>query len=72
MDARQYEEAITILQDLGITKIHLMTNNPLKIEALDQSPIEVVSRIPLVIKAQKENEAYLKTKEDLMGHLFNE
>ena len=72
VDARQYEEAVAILQDLGISRIHLMTNNPLKIEALEKSPIEVVSRIPLVIKARKENKAYLKTKQDLMGHLFSD
>ena len=72
VDSRQYQDAISIMQDLGITAIHLMTNNPLKIEALEESPIDVVSRIPLVIKPQKENAAYLKTKKDMMGHLFND
>lgn len=70
VDAREYQVAVEILQDLGISKINLMTNNPLKIQALDESPIEVVSRIPIIIKAQEENYNYLKTKKDLMGHLL--
>lgn len=70
VDSRRYEEAVEILDDLKITQVHLMTNNPLKIKALEESSIEVVSRVPLVIKAQKENEGYLKAKRDLMGHLY--
>ncbi len=72
VDERRYEVAIQILEDLKITQIHLITNNPLKIQALDNSPIEVVSRIPIVIEAQEENFNYLKTKKDLMGHLLTQ
>lgn len=72
VDAREYEDAVFIMQDLGINGIHLITNNPLKIEAIEQSNINVVSRVPLIIKAQKENQSYLKTKKDLMGHLLEE
>lgn len=68
VDSRQYEDAIAIMEDLGINSIHLITNNPLKIEAIENSDVEVVSRVPLIIKAKKENRAYLKTKKDLMGH----
>ena len=71
VDARQYGIAVDIMKDLGITSIHLITNNPLKIEAIENSSIEVVGRIPLVIEPISENRAYLRTKEDLMGHLFN-
>lgn len=70
VDARQYDIAVTILQDLGIEKIHLLTNNPLKIKALADSPIEVISRQPLIIPAKKENLSYLDTKRNLMGHLL--
>jgi GTP cyclohydrolase II len=70
VDARSYEEAIEIMKDLGIKKVHLMTNNPLKMEALEQSDIEIVSRVPLVIPAHKENARYLRTKRDLMGHFY--
>jgi GTP cyclohydrolase II len=69
-DARQYEDAMLIIKDLGIEKINLMTNNPLKIRAFEQANIEVVARVPIVIAANSNNEFYLKTKQDLMGHLL--
>ena len=59
-----------MLEDLGVKKINLLTNNPLKIEAFENSSIQVVNRIPLIIPPKKENKGYLKTKADLMGHLF--
>ena len=70
VDARQYHIAIEMLDALGITRIHLLTNNPDKIEAVEHSNVQVVSRIPLVIEPKKENFKYLKTKQDEMGHLF--
>ncbi len=71
VDARQYGIAVDIMKDLGIDSIHLITNNPLKIEAIEESSIQVLSRIPLVTKPMEENRAYLQTKEELMGHLLN-
>ena len=70
IDSRHYNLAEEILLDLGIKSIHLLTNNPLKIKAMQASKIKVESRVPLIIEAGKENEFYLKTKADLMGHLF--
>ncbi len=70
VDARQYDIAIEMLTALRIGRIHLLTNNPEKVEALENSSIEVVSRIPLIIEPKKENFKYLKTKQDEMGHLF--
>lgn len=69
-DLRDFGIAIDILTELGITKINLLTNNPDKIKAFDHSAIEVVSRVPLQINARKENEEYLRTKKNGMGHLF--
>lgn len=70
VDARQYGMAITILQDLGVQSIDLLTNNPEKIEAIEQSTIKIRKRIPLVIPAKQENYGYLKTKKEEMGHLL--
>lgn len=70
VDARQYDAAIFILQDLGIQQIELITNNPAKVEALRRSPVEVLGRIPIVIPPQSDNRPYLQTKQDLMGHLL--
>ncbi|HND88955.1 MAG TPA: GTP cyclohydrolase II [Saprospiraceae bacterium] len=70
VDARQYDCAVFILQDLGIREIDLMTNNPDKVDALRRSPIRVLSRIPLVIPLNEDNRDYLHTKQDLMGHFL--
>ncbi len=70
VDGRHYDIALQMMKDLKIERVHLLTNNPLKVEAVERSDIKVVSRIPLVIKAKAENFNYLKTKKDLMGHLY--
>jgi len=70
VDARQYECAVFILQDLGIDAVELITNNPDKVEALRRSPVRVAARIPLVIKPHDDNRDYLVTKQELMGHLL--
>jgi GTP cyclohydrolase II len=67
-DNRNYDLAIQILKDLGIQKVKLLTNNPLKVKAIEQAGIEVAQRIPINIQATQENETYLKTKKDKMGH----
>lgn len=70
VDARQYDAAIFILQDLGIKEVELITNNPAKVEALRRSPIKVAGRIPLVIAPHDDTRDYLKAKQELMGHLL--
>ena len=69
-DGRHYRAAIQILKDLGIQKVRLLTNNPEKMEALDEADIEVVERIPIVIPPQSEDLFYQRTKQDLMGHIL--
>lgn len=71
VDARQYDIAIEMMKALGMSKICLLTNNPDKIEAIDHSSIEIVSRVPLVIEPNESNRDYLQTKQDDMGHLFD-
>jgi len=71
-DQRQYESAIFILQDLGIKSIRLLTNNPLKVNALSkESELTVVERVPLFTGYHSGNRDYLKTKKNKMGHLFD-
>jgi GTP cyclohydrolase II len=70
VDSRQYDAAISILQDLGIKEVELITNNPDKVNALRRSPVQVINRIPIVIPPQAESRKYLETKNDLMGHLL--
>jgi GTP cyclohydrolase II len=71
VDARQYDAAVSILQDLGIQEIELITNNPAKVEAMRRSPIKVIGRIPIVIAPQADSRGYLETKKNLMGHFLD-
>lgn len=70
IDARQYDVAIAMLELLQIKKIRLLTNNPDKVEAFEQSEVKILERVPLIITPKKENLGYLKTKQEKMGHLF--
>lgn len=69
-DQRDYSVAEFILQDLEIKDIHLITNNPDKLSAIDHSSITMHDRIPLVIVPRKENMDYLRVKQEKMGHLY--
>ncbi|CZE48090.1 GTP cyclohydrolase II [Campylobacter geochelonis] len=68
-DERTYEIVDFILKHYGITKINLLTNNPKKLMGLKGA--QIVNRIPIVIKANKYNEDYLKVKKEQMGHLLD-
>ena len=68
IDARDYELPAKILKDLGCGKIRLMTNNPLKVEALERLGIEVVEQIRTVTAPSEHNKRYLDTKRDRMAH----
>jgi GTP cyclohydrolase II len=67
-DERTYEIVSTMLHHFGIKKIRLLTNNPSKINALED--IEIIERLPIVIDSNVHNEEYLKVKKDKMGHLL--
>ncbi len=69
-DLRDYGIGAQILNDLGMTKINLLTNNPAKIKGLDKYGIEVSERVPLVLPPHEHNEFYLSTKRDKLGHII--
>ena len=70
VDERNFDDAIFILKDIGITQVNLLTNNPEKIKVFDGSGIELVERVPLIIDPVQENEGYLDVKKNILGHLF--
>lgn len=70
-DLRDYGIGAQILRDLGITKMRLLTNNPRKITGLKGYGLEVVERIPLQLPVNKDNEKYLKTKYEKLGHMLH-
>lgn len=68
-DERDYHDAAAILHDIGITRVRLLTNNPLKIAGLEAQGITVVERVPLHIAPNTVNARYIRTKQERMGHL---
>jgi len=69
-DLRNYGIGAQILNDLGVKKIRLITNNPRKIAGLKGYGLEVVDRVPLLIEATSYNSAYLATKARKLGHML--
>ena len=67
-DERDYGVGASILRDLGITAMRLLTNNPKKRTGLTAYGLEIVDTLPIEIHANPHNEAYLTTKRDKMGH----
>ncbi len=69
-DLRDYGMGAQILNDLGVKKIRLITNNPRKIAGLKGYGLEIVERVPLLIEANDYNSEYLATKAKKLGHLL--
>jgi len=69
-DLRDYGTGAQILKDLGLKKIRLLTNNPKKLIGLKGYDLEIVERVSIEISPNPENEKYLKTKRDRLGHLL--
>ena len=69
-DLRDYGIGAQILLDLGVRKIRLLTNNPKKVIGLKGYGLEIVERVPIEMPANKNNERYLKTKRDKLGHII--
>ncbi len=67
-DGRDYAIAVQMLRALGLTRVRLLTNNPLKLEALQRLGVEVVERVPLRIAPNPHNRAYLDAKRGKLGH----
>ncbi|MBD8083419.1 GTP cyclohydrolase II [Chryseobacterium caseinilyticum] len=70
-DDRNFGVAIDILNNLGVKKINLLTNNPEKVRFVQESNIELNSRVPLQIPANDNSRGYLQTKKDFFGHLLD-
>ena len=67
IDARDWSDAIAIIQSLGLSHLQLLTNNPKKVDALKEAGV-AVTQMPLVIASNEFNEKYLATKHEKLGH----
>lgn len=69
-DARDYGSAAQILRDLGVSSIRLLTNNPAKVQAMEEAGIKLSERLPLVVPSNDVNDGYLRAKAEKLGHLL--
>ena len=70
VDLRCYQQCAEILRDLGVTRARLMSNNPEKMQALEEIGLDVVERVSLLIPPNYAARDYLRTKKERMGHLL--
>lgn len=68
-DERLYHMCKPMLEHLGVSRIELMTNNPVKVRALEAEGIEVSNRLPIITGENSHNAGYLAVKRNKMGHL---
>ncbi|MCG2608109.1 GTP cyclohydrolase II [Acinetobacter sp. SM34] len=69
-DARSYDMCTIMLDHLQVKQVKLITNNPSKIQALQELGIDVVDRVPLTVGLNPFNAQYLKTKHERMAHMY--
>jgi 3,4-dihydroxy 2-butanone 4-phosphate synthase/GTP cyclohydrolase II len=70
VDLREYRQCAEVLFDLGLCKVRLMSNNPLKLRAMEEAGLRVVERVALEVEPSDAALHYLRTKKEKMGHLF--
>ena len=71
-DEREFGTGAQILHDLGLRKLRLLTNNPKKLTSLQGYWLEVVEQVSLQIPPNPNNERYLRTKREKLGHILND
>lgn len=67
-DDRSYSFASNMLNLMGIDNIKLMTNNPLKVSALERNGINIIERVSIIVGISDQNKSYMSTKAERMGH----
>jgi 3,4-dihydroxy 2-butanone 4-phosphate synthase/GTP cyclohydrolase II len=68
-DLRSYDMAASILAELGVSSIALMTNNPEKLDGLEQAGVRIAAHVPHWVEDHEHNREYLEVKRAKMGHL---
>jgi 3,4-dihydroxy 2-butanone 4-phosphate synthase/GTP cyclohydrolase II len=71
VDLREYKQCAEILYDLGLCKVKVISNNPLKLRALEESGMKIVERVSIEVDATENAADYLRTKKEKLGHLLD-
>src|SRR5215213_8036165 len=72
VDLREYTQCAEVLFDLGLCQVKVMSNNPLKLQALEEAGLQIVERVQLAVETAECAKRYLRTKKEKMGHLLEE
>jgi 3,4-dihydroxy 2-butanone 4-phosphate synthase/GTP cyclohydrolase II len=70
IDLRDYRQCAEILFDLGLCKVKVLSNNPLKIQALEEAGLRIVERVSIEVDSAEDAAGYLRTKKEKLGHLL--
>jgi 3,4-dihydroxy 2-butanone 4-phosphate synthase/GTP cyclohydrolase II len=70
VDLREYRQCAEVLFDMGLCKVRLLSNNPLKVRALEEAGLKVIERVPIEVETPDTAGHYLRTKKEKMGHLL--
>ena len=71
VDLRDYRQCAEILYDLGLCSVRMISNNPLKIRALEEAGLKIVERVSIEVDPSEESAKYLRTKKEKLGHLLD-
>ena len=70
VDLREYLQCAEVLLDLGLRRVLLLSNNPLKLRAVEEAGLQVVDRVPIEVESSDAAAHYLRTKKQKLGHLL--
>ena len=70
VDLREYRQCAEILYDLGLCNVRVISNNPLKLRAVEEAGLKIVERVSIEVDATEDAVGYLRTKKEKMGHLL--
>jgi GTP cyclohydrolase II len=71
VDLREYRQCAEILYDLGLCNVKVISNNPLKLRALEEAGLTIVERVSIEVDATEDAAGYLRTKKEKLGHLLD-
>src|SRR6185437_4182737 len=71
VDLREYKQCAEILFDLGLCQVRVVSNNPLKLRALEESGLKIIERVSIQVAEPEQAGAYLRTKKEKLGHLLD-
>ena len=70
VDLREYRQCAEVLLDLGLRRVLLLSNNPLKLRAVEEAGLQVIDRVPIEVESSDAAAHYLRTKKQKLGHLL--